>query len=302
MARIRTTPIYMLLLSLVASPAAAQLSHVSPDPDSARLITADIPRFWAVFDLGTPEALPLLLQRDYLDVGTAGLRDFIPNRIRSAAALAATINGRRARYQEIRDASLNVRSEERMIRAPFYALKYLYPDAVFPDIYFVVGRLSSGGTASDRGLLIGTEMFHDADGLRSIVSHELIHFQQKASGQYAAAEARPTLLAVAILEGGADFIAELISGIRGNAGTQEYGRAHERAVWEEFRGQMDGKEFASWFQGDPPDGRPAYLGYFVGYRITEAYYNQAPDKKKAIHDILTSRDFEEFLAKSRYQQ
>lgn len=46
-----------------------------------------------------------------------------------------------------------------------------------------IGRLSSGGTVSDVGLLIGTEMFRNSEGLRSIVAHELIHFQQRKSGR-----------------------------------------------------------------------------------------------------------------------
>lgn len=29
----------------------------------------------------------------------------------------------------------------------------------FPDVYFLVGRMSSGGTTSDAGLLIGVEMY-----------------------------------------------------------------------------------------------------------------------------------------------
>ncbi|HEV2146335.1 MAG TPA: DUF2268 domain-containing putative Zn-dependent protease [Longimicrobiaceae bacterium] len=264
-------------------------------------MTDDIPRFWAVFDRATPETLPELLQREYLDPGTAGLQDFIPHRIRSAAELAEAIVRRRERYEEIREASLSVRSSERAIRAPFYALEYLYPAAVFPDIYFVIGRLSAGGTASGRGLLVGTEMFRDAEGLRSIVSHELIHFQQKASGQYAAAEAAPTLLAVAVLEGSADFIAELISGVRGNAQAQAYGRVHECEIWRDFQQQMHGKDLGGWFYGDPPGERPADLGYFVGYRIVEAYYIHAADKRRALYDILTIRNFDDLLSRSGYQ-
>jgi hypothetical protein len=142
---------------------------------------------------------------------------------------------------------------ERSIRAPLYALKCLYPDAVFPDIYFVIGRLSSGGTVSDVGLLIGTEMFRNSDGLRGIVAHELIHFQQRKAGQWAAAEASPTLLAVTIMEGSADFVAELISGIRGNSAAQDYGRANERAIWAEFESQTQAADFGTW----SPSIRPA---------------------------------------------
>jgi hypothetical protein len=298
---VRTLAVLLLPAVLAASPLAAQRPRVSPHPDSARLFTDDIPRFWAVFDRATEATLPDLLQRDYLDRGTPGLRGFVPHRIRSAADLARTVGARRDRYAEVREATLAASSAERAFRAPFYALEYLYPDAVFPDVYLVIGRFSSGGTATDEGLVIGAEMLRGRDAARGLVAHELIHFQQRASGQYAAAEAAPSLLALALLEGSASFLAELTSGVRGEAAAHEYGRAHERELWEEFRRVMRGTDTQGWFQGDPPGPRPADLGYFVGYRIAEAYYDRAPDKRQAIREILTTRDFEAFLARSGYR-
>jgi len=69
------------------------------------------------------------------------------------------------------------------------------PSAALQKLY--IDRMNSGGTASDVGLLIGTEMYglceetpteelgewhHDVlkciDGLPHIVAHELIHFEQ----------------------------------------------------------------------------------------------------------------------------
>jgi hypothetical protein len=39
----------------------------------------------------------------------------------------------------------------------------------------------------------------------------------------------------------------------------------------------------------------------MGYRITQAYYDRAPDKRQAITDILSIRDFDAFLAASGYR-
>lgn len=290
----------VLLGSLIPAPLSAQIATASPDPDGARFITSDIRRFWAVVDEGTGTDLATRLDREYLAEGTAGLQEFREISIGSAEELAETIETRRERYEEIREMSMNVAAAERAIRAPLYALEYLYPDALFPDIYFVIGRLRSGGTARERGLFIGTEMFRDADGLRSIVAHELIHFQQLATGQYHAAAEAPSLLALAILEGSADFLAELISGIRGNRRAQEYGRAHESSLWEEFMAEMQGTNIDPWFYNDPPGDRPADLGYFVGYRIAEAYYERATDKRQAIREILSTTDFAALLEQSGY--
>jgi hypothetical protein len=92
---------------LGAAPVTAQIPRFAPHPDSARLITEDIQRFWNVLDASTPDSLAALLEREYLARGTAGLQGFVPNRIRSAAALAATITARRERYEEIREFSMN---------------------------------------------------------------------------------------------------------------------------------------------------------------------------------------------------
>ena len=63
---------------------------------------------------------------------------------------------------------------------------------------------------------------------------------------------------------------------------------------------MHGTETTGWLYGNPPPGRPADLGYFIGYRIAEAYYAQAADKAAALRDILRVQDVERILAASGY--
>jgi len=267
---------------------------VHADPDSARLVTSDIELFWDVYDNAPPEELEVWLRREYLNRGTQGLRDFIPYRILSAVDLAARIRRDRSRYEASRPATGRVSEMESQIRATFHALKELYPDAVFPDVYFVIGRFNSGGTVSSAGLLIGAEMHPDPARLPMIVAHELIHYQQPPGGRDL------TLLERAFREGSADFVGELISGQRMNAAAQEYGRAHEAELWAEFRTVMHGTDATGWLYGNAPPGRPADLGYFIGYRIAEAYYAQAADKAAALRDILRVQDVERILAASGY--
>ncbi len=272
----------------------SRTAAVHADPDSARLITSDVELFWHVYDNAPPEQLEVWLRREYLDRGTQGLRDFIPYRILSAVDLAAWIRTDRSRYEAARPSTERVFEVESQIRATFHALEELYPDAVFPDVYFVIGRFNTGGTVSPAGLLIGAEMYRDPARLPMIVAHELVHYQQPPGGEGL------TLLEQAFREGSADFVGELLSGQRMNAAAQEYGRAHEAEFWAEFRTVMHGTDFAGWLYGNPPPGRPADLGYFIGYRIAEAYYAQAADKAAALRDILLVRDVERILAASGY--
>jgi hypothetical protein len=114
--------------------------------------------------------------------------------------------------------------------------------------------LSSGGTTSDAGLLIGAEMYgrtdsasltglsdwlkqvlRPVDDVPGIVAHELVHFQQDRSGR--------TLLDQSLREGSADFIGEMISGMNINAHVHAWVRAgpqRERDLWAEFERAMDG--------------------------------------------------------------
>ena len=266
----------------------------TPNPDSARLVTSDIQLFWSALDKAPADSLSEYLQREYLDRASVGVRDFISGRIMSAEDLASLVRARRATYDSVRAANLDVTKAEADIRNAFRRLKELYPPAVFPDVYFVIGRFNSGGTSTDHGLLIGAEMYRDPASLPGIVSHELIHFQQRyRSGP---------LLEHSFMEGSADFVGELISGRQINNDAHKYGIAHEAELWREFSAHFDDKDYFPWMYGRPTDGRPNDLGYFIGYRIAQAYYNKASDKTQAIHDIITARDghVREVLSMSGY--
>jgi hypothetical protein len=39
----------------------------------------------------------------------------------------------------------------------------------------------------------------------------------------------------------------------------------------------------------------------MGYLIVEAYYTNAPNREKAVHDILSVTDYAEFLRRSGYE-
>jgi hypothetical protein len=53
-------------------------------------------------------------------------------------------------------------------------------------------------------------------------------------------------------------------------------------------------------RGTATADRPWDLGYFIGYRTAEAYYNRTNDKHAALRDIIEVRDADQFLAQSGY--
>jgi hypothetical protein len=231
-------------------------------------------------------------------------------RIKNAEYLASVIKSHPKYYHSIKVNTDSIGGMKDQIRQSLVKLKDLYPKAIFPPVYFVIGTLNSGGTSSDDGLIIGAEMYgltpqtpkdelndwllsvlQPVNKIPHIVAHELIHFQQKYDGG--------SLLAASIKEGSADFLAELISGKHINQHVHNFANPIEKELWLEFRERMDKKDYNGWLYSSSK-GRPNDLGYWMGYQITKAYYDKAGDKKAAIYEIMNIKNFNAFLKQSGY--
>ena len=261
------------------------------------------------------------VERARLTRDTSGMGDLL-----AAMNLDAAVRQRPRFFAAIRHNTLAIdtaRAVKDSIRTYYRRLVALYPDAVFPPVYFLIGQLSSGGTTSDAGQLIGAEL-HGADastpldelsdyerrvvgrvdGLPRIVAHELMHIQQShARGGAIAVEStsKPSLLAQSLDEGCASFLAASITGADPAKVANEYGLAHEHDLWVEFQRDMNGNDASSWlYQGDRSKDRPPDLGYFMGARICAAYYTNANDKRQAVRDIFAMPSPATFPGRSGY--
>ena len=266
--------------------------NYSEEPSDAKFVTEDVERFWNAFD--NIASLGQNAFTDYIENGTDGVKGFTKYRIENAYALYKTVNERKDDYLKFRNVLDDLKTKKQEILIIYESLEELYPDAVFPPIYFVIGRFNSGGTVSDAGIILGTEMMENLDGLPGLVAHELIHYQQKFKG-------KTTLLFQSLKEGSADFIGELISGININKVAFDYGETHSEKLTKEFVKRMKKKKLKDWlYQTSGKDDRPNDLGYWMGYKITKAYYDKQDDKKKAILDILSIENPLEFAKESGY--
>ena len=287
--------LYLFALGCFFSTAAPAQALFSQDPDSAVFLTKDIDNFWIAFDAFQKDSTVNPFGRQYIDVGSEGVKGFTPYRIQNAAHLYATVKQRRADYAAVRPNTLRIKEKEKQCRSIFYALKYWYPEAQFPPVYFVVGAYNSGGTFNEQGLFIGAEMQTDISNIPYIVAHELIHFQQKNWKE------SPTLLEQSIVEGSADFLGELICGVNTNQAANNYGNKNQDRLCREFVARMDSTDYKDWLYGvSGKDDRPNDLGYWIGYKITEQYFAKAADKRKAIREILDIKDYNAFLRKSGF--
>jgi len=290
----------LILLSILLIVGCA--SKLNTNPDDIQVITSDIDRFWSAVDNYEGE-LSVALDKEYIEKGTDGLKDFTSTQIINAEKLANQYLADKEYYASIRNNSLlTIKTKEDIIKY-FKVFKSIYPKAKFPDIYFLIGRRNSGGTASKNGLLIGAELHTDFNKYVPTVIHELMHPNQTDIKFFWGSS-----LTQAIHEGGADFVASLVLGdsIRMNDKTYNYGYQHEKELWIEFSNKMHetgkvGKlEQYKWFYGGQAEGLPMMLGYFIGHQIAKSYYDKMEDKQKAIYRILNNHFSKRFLEDSGY--
>jgi len=267
-------------------------NNFSNNPLDAIFETKDSKNFWEAFDkMDKSKQNPFV---EYMQKGSPGVKGFTENRILNADSLFSAVKKRKADYELSRNVLDGLPSKEKRVRAIYSALKYWYPKAKFPPIYFVYGRFNSGGTSSPDGIIIGTEKLENLDGISGLIAHELIHYQQKIEG-------KDMLLKWCLLEGGADFIGELISGESINKFEYKYGEQNLDKLCQEFVTRLKNPDYQDWLYGtSKKDDRPNDLGYWIGYKITEAYFNKQKDKQKAIDEIINIKDPMQFLKQSGF--
>ena len=314
----------VLLFALMLAGCSGTKPRSAPTPDAARIVTDDLARFYAVFDalpatVDTADAVRRF-EDGYFAPGSDGLRAF-RLRTRDTETFTRAILDRRRFYSAIRS---NVLSGDESfadsVRAVYRSLARVYPDARFPDVYLLVGRLSTGGTIGPAGLLIGAEhyalsddtpldelsdwqrnaVFPASDRLPLVV-HELMHAQQHTRRR----SSKMTLLEKAIAEGCADHATERLVGRHPNARIEAWTAGREAELWDDFVVNLDATDTDDWFYMMPdiagqPD-RPADVGYVVGLWICRAYTAGAVDQDQALRTIIEARDPYRIYEESGFQ-
>jgi hypothetical protein len=279
----------------------------SADVVAGEVSDVDVHRFVDALHRLAPGDSACAPLEEYFGGASRGLRAYDTKLGLNRRQLCAAIRRSPGRYAAIEPKLAGLDSAVARVDSIFARFRAIYPEGRQPGVYFVVGAGMAAGTTthtSNPVVLIGVERTGDPSRLASIVAHEFVHTQQDYPwiGIFTGGPSflRGTLLRQSIMEGSANLIAELVTG---TPNRNEYAEAHEAELWSEFAREMHGRDYSRWLWngGNPGRGdRPADLGYWIGYRITKSYYERAPDKARAIHDILTIRDFDRFLAESGY--
>lgn len=263
----------------------------------------DVHRFYEIYDAAGAQPGAEVLQREYIDAGSDGLHTLARLRNVTGERIAAAIAANPALYSNARRcADALPRVKERLTIA-LRRLGDLYPEARFPPVTIAIGRGKPVGVGGpDTGVQIGLEALCAVEYLNPdiedrfvyVIAHEFVHVQQ-AGGLID--EDRPTVLQIALQEGVAEFVTELIAGNIASSYLEDMTAGREKEIETRFLTDRHKTDLSDWvFNGTLEE--PGDLGYWVGYRIAKTYYQNATDKRRALREILQATDADAFLAQS----
>ncbi len=149
---------------MLGSAVVAGCAHAWPEsPAEAEVVTADVARFWDAVDAG---ATAEDFDTRYLEPASDGLDGLRKARWKNAEALAAAFAAYEGWYRAGRERSLALVDDASLvaaIEAAYDEAEALWPPAVFPPLTFAFGDMNTGGTFTRVRLVIGVELYLDAD-------------------------------------------------------------------------------------------------------------------------------------------
>jgi hypothetical protein len=297
--------IILFALTCAAIPAAAQIAaSTASSPAAGPLIhVEDVDRFYKVYDAAGGHPTADQLQHDYIDPGSDGLHEFAKLRNISGVSIAKTLAEHPEIYSDAKRCMAVLPRVRQRLQVALVELARLYPDARFPPVTIAVGRgkpVAVGGPGSS--VQIGLEALCATNWLNPnvedrfvhVIAHEYAHVQQSP---VLAKDERPTVLELSLIEGAAEFTAELISGDIAYSQFKASSDAQVTEIETAFVSDEDQTDLSKWFNNSTRE-KAGDLGYLVGYRIVKSYYQHGGDKRRAFREILEMTDPKAFLTKS----
>ncbi|MFL6602949.1 MAG: DUF2268 domain-containing putative Zn-dependent protease [Steroidobacteraceae bacterium] len=263
----------------------------------------DVELFYKVYNAANGNPTAEQLQHDYLDPGSDGLHQFAKVRNISGTRIADTLARHPEIYSDARRCMLVLPRVRQRLETALRKLGTLYPEARFPPVTIAVGRGKPVGVGSPvTGVQIGLEALCATNWLNPnvedrfvhVIAHEFAHVQQT---QALVDDENPTVLEGSLVEGAAELASELMSGEVAYSQLAASTQGHEQEIETAFVADQDKTDLSNWLNNGTLQ-KPGDLGYWVGYRIAKSYYQHAPDKRRALREILEMTDPKAFLAKS----
>ena len=292
------------IFGLTGSSASAA-AHLQASP---AIHIEDVAAFYKLYDSTNGHPTAEQLQHDYLDPGSDGLHHLAEVRNVTGSRIADAMTKHPEIYADAKQCMVVLPRVRQRVGVALRKLGRLYPQARFPPVTIAVGRGKPVGVGSAvGGLQIGLEALcavkwmdpNVEDRFVRVIAHEYIHVQQVAALND---DEHPTLLERSLIEGAAEFGAELLTGRPGEVTSPQMNAAtqgHEKEIESAFLGNKDDIDLSKWLDNSTYD-RQGDLGYWVGYRIVKSYYQHDSDKRQALREIIEMTDPKAFLAKSKW--
>lgn len=314
----------VLFILVIAIMASCRTTEEKP----ANVITTDIDNFWMAYDLIVKESDSLkqiqLIDSLYLKKGTVGLDKIREVREYTAQEYVQMINHYPRYFASLRANTLQANQLAEELNIGIQKLEAVYPHLKPANIYFTMGCMRTNGTTVDSLVLIGSELamadpqtdisefegatkewlagFLSTNPLKNLVLlnvHEYVHTQQQPQLN--------NLLSIAIREGVAEFVSTLAMNKPSASPAVEFGKKNAIAVREKFEVEMFyPNNRPKWFWSNYPNEFGVRdLGYYIGYQMSENFYQQAENKAEAIKylielDFTNEAEVEDFVKKTNY--
>jgi hypothetical protein len=233
----------------------------------------DIERFYKVYDAAGGHPSADQLQHDYIDPGSDGLHQFAKVRNISGTTIAETLAKHPEIYSSAKRCMVVLPRVRQRLQVALRELGRLYPQARFPPVTIAVGRGKPVGVGSPAsGIQIGLEALCATDWLNPnvedrfvhVLAHEYAHTQQ---AQALADDEHPTVLELSLIEGAAEFTAELISGEVAYSQFRASTAGHEKEIETAFVADEDETDLSKWLN----NGTKSLATWATGSAIVSSY-------------------------------
>lgn len=268
--------------------------------------TSDVERFYALYEAADGKPTADQLQREYLDLGSDGLKHFARIRKITGERIAKAIADRPEIYARARECATTLPAAKVRVGDALNRFSELYSAAQFPPVTISVGRGRPVAVAGPNdGINIGLEALcattfinpNVEERLVRVMVHEFIHVQQNP---VLTDKENPTVLDLSLAEGSAEFVTELLTGDVAYAYMANLVKGRELEIETKFQTEMASTDLSNWLYNSTATN-PQDLGYWVGYRIAKAHYSNATDKRQALKEIITMIDAKAFLEDSGWK-
>lgn len=277
------------------------------DPNEAALVYSDLEHFVSAYNLLNKDSDTLqVLNEFYLSRASAGLKEFINRHGLTAEMIREAIRKYPKDYSKIEHFLKRIGSFEQLYTQKLRDYKAFYQKASYPPTYLMVGANRGIAQGSKVGQLVTvTAMLHSDEHLLKFIIHELTHFQQAMAvgiSKYGALFSQEkNMLGLCLREGAAEFVTFKITGTITQDEALDYLQNHEEALKLSFMEDLGSQNKSQWlWESLEQSAHPKLLGYAMGFKICEAYYEQSNDLDKALTEILSITDAETFLDQSKF--